>query len=164
MTHKAWLSYLLLIYMAMFAEDTESICPSKTPLTCDSSHFSITLSKDSPLIWPPLMDERTFLLKRSLSAMRSLAASLFRGSLALGSRKRNCKPTTTALRLRTGFQSSVDLLFALDLRRLVREVLADGEGEVELAAFVEALVGRDGEGEIEDIVRVWEGGLHGARE
>jgi hypothetical protein len=58
----------------------------------------------------------------------------------------------------------VDLLFALDLWRLVREVLADGEGEVELAAFVEALVGRDGEGEIEDIVRVWEGGLHGARE
>jgi hypothetical protein len=58
----------------------------------------------------------------------------------------------------------VDLLFALDLWRLVREVLADGEGEVELAAFVEALVGRDGKGEIEDIVRVWEGSLHGARE
>lgn len=58
----------------------------------------------------------------------------------------------------------VDLLFALDFRRLVREVLADGEGEVELAAFVQALVGSDGEGEVEDIVGVLEGCLHGARE
>jgi hypothetical protein len=54
----------------------------------------------------------------------------------------------------------VDLLFALDLRRLVREVLADGEGEVELAALVESLVGRDREGEVEDVVGVWEGRLH----
>jgi hypothetical protein len=58
----------------------------------------------------------------------------------------------------------VDLLFALYFRRLVREVLADGEGEVELAAFVEALVGRDGEGEVEDVVGVGEGGFHGAGE
>jgi hypothetical protein len=58
----------------------------------------------------------------------------------------------------------VDLLFALDLWRLVREVLADGEGEVELAAFVETLVGRNGECKVENIVRVREGSLHGARE
>jgi hypothetical protein len=58
----------------------------------------------------------------------------------------------------------VDLLFALYFRRLVREVLADGEGEVELTAFVEALVGRDGEGEVEDVVGVGEGGFHGAGE
>jgi hypothetical protein len=58
----------------------------------------------------------------------------------------------------------VDLLFALDFRRLVGEVLADGEGEVELAAFVETLVGRDGEGEVEDVVRVGECCLHSARE
>ena len=58
----------------------------------------------------------------------------------------------------------VDLLFALDFRRLVREVLADGEGEVELAAFVQALVGGDSEGEVEDVVGVLEGCLHGAGE
>lgn len=58
----------------------------------------------------------------------------------------------------------VDLLFALDFRRLVGEVLADGEGEVELAAFVQALVGGDGEGEVEDVVGVLEGCLHGAGE
>lgn len=58
----------------------------------------------------------------------------------------------------------VDLLFALDFRRLVRKVLADGEGEVELAAFVQTLVGGDGEDEVEDVVRVLEGCLHGAGE
>ena len=58
----------------------------------------------------------------------------------------------------------VDLLFALDFRRLVREVLADGKGKVELAAFVQALVGCDGEGEVEDVVGVLEGCLHGAGE
>lgn len=43
----------------------------------------------------------------------------------------------------------------------MREVLADGEGEVELAAFVQALVGCDGEGEVEDVIGVLEGCLHG---
>ena len=56
----------------------------------------------------------------------------------------------------------VDLLFALYFRRFVGEVLADGEGEIELAALVEALVGCDGEGEVEDIIGVREGGLHRA--
>ena len=42
----------------------------------------------------------------------------------------------------------VDLLFAFDFGRLVREVLADGEGEVEDAAFVEAFVGCENEGEV----------------
>lgn len=55
----------------------------------------------------------------------------------------------------------VDLLFALHFWRLMREVLADGEGEAELAAFVQALVGSDGEDEVEDVVRVREGSLHG---
>lgn len=55
----------------------------------------------------------------------------------------------------------VDFLFALYFWWLVREVLADGEGEVELAAFVQALVGSDGECEVKDVVGVWEGGLHG---
>lgn len=58
----------------------------------------------------------------------------------------------------------VDFLFALDFWRLVGEVLADGEGEVKLASFVETLVGSNGEGEVEDVVGVGEGGLHRARQ
>ena len=58
----------------------------------------------------------------------------------------------------------VNLLRALHFRRIVREVLVDGEGEAEAAAFVHAFVGLDGEGEVEDVVRVREGGLHRAAE
>jgi hypothetical protein len=58
----------------------------------------------------------------------------------------------------------VDLLFTLYFRRFVGEVLADGEGEVELAAFVEAFVGGDSEGKVEDVVGVGEGGFHGRGE
>lgn len=46
----------------------------------------------------------------------------------------------------------------------MREVLVNGEGEGETAAFVHALVRLDGEGEVEDIVGVWEVCLHGGAE
>ena len=58
----------------------------------------------------------------------------------------------------------VNLLPALDLGRVVREVLVDGEGKVKGAALVHALVGLDCEGEVEDVVRVREGGFHGGAE
>ena len=54
----------------------------------------------------------------------------------------------------------VDLLRTFHLRRVVREVLVDGEGEVEAPALVHAFVRADGQGKILDIVRVGEGGLH----
>lgn len=86
-----------------------------------------TLSKDSPRTGPPPMDVLTFRLNPSLFDRRSSAASLFRGSEALGSRNRNywhmlegcgwagwgrrtCNPTMTALRFSTGFQSSRRIL------------------------------------------------------
>lgn len=58
----------------------------------------------------------------------------------------------------------VDLLRALDLGRIMREVLVDREIEVEGAALVHALVGLDGEDEVEDVVRVGEGHFHRAAE
>jgi len=58
----------------------------------------------------------------------------------------------------------VDLLQALDLGRVVGEILVDGEGEVEGAGLVHALVGLDGEGEVEDVVRVGKAHLHRAAE
>ena len=42
----------------------------------------------------------------------------------------------------------------------MREVLVDGEVEVEGPAFVHALVGLDRECEVEDVVGVGEGCLH----
>ena len=54
----------------------------------------------------------------------------------------------------------VDLLQAFHFRGIVREVLVDGEREVEGAIFVHALVGLDGQGEIEDVVGVGEGHFH----
>jgi hypothetical protein len=58
----------------------------------------------------------------------------------------------------------VDLLRALDLRRLVREVLADVECKVKGAVLVHALVGCDGQAEVQNVVGVWEGCCHGATE
>lgn len=58
----------------------------------------------------------------------------------------------------------VDLLFAFDFGRFVREVLADDEGEVEDSAFVESFVGRESEGEVEDVVGVGEVRFHGGAE
>lgn len=55
-------------------------------------------------------------------------------------------------------------MLAEDLGRFVREVLVDSEGEGETAAFVHALVRLDGEGEVENIVGVWEVCLHGGAE
>ena len=55
-------------------------------------------------------------------------------------------------------------MHALHLWRLVREVLVDVEAEVEAAALVHALVGLDGEAEVEDVVRIGEGGGHGVAE
>ena len=58
----------------------------------------------------------------------------------------------------------VDLLQTLDLGGVVGEVLVDGEAEVECTALVHAFVRLDGEGEVEDIVRVREGHFHRASE
>ena len=56
----------------------------------------------------------------------------------------------------------IDLLRALDLGRIMREVLVDGEGEGESPAFVHALVGFDRQREVEDVVGVGESHFHGA--
>lgn len=56
----------------------------------------------------------------------------------------------------------VDLLRALDLWRLVWEILTDVECKVEDAALVHALVGCDAQVEVQDVVGVGEGGCHGA--
>lgn len=54
----------------------------------------------------------------------------------------------------------VDLLHALDLGRVMGEVLVYDEAEVEGAAAIHALVGLDGEGKVEDVVGVWEVRFH----
>jgi hypothetical protein len=54
----------------------------------------------------------------------------------------------------------VDLLQALDLWRIMREVLVDGEAEVEGAGLVHALVRVDGQGEVENVVRTGEVRAH----
>jgi len=48
-----------------------------------------TRSNVTPLTLPPPIDDRTLRLKPSRFALRSSAASLFSGSEAFGSRKRN---------------------------------------------------------------------------
>lgn len=55
----------------------------------------------------------------------------------------------------------IDLLGAFDLGWIVREVLVDGEVEDEAAALVHAFIRFDGESEVEDVVGVGKGGLHG---
>jgi hypothetical protein len=93
--------------------------------------------------------------------------------------ERTCNPTITACRFSTGFQSSlknvqahvalqidvrmVNLLRTLDLRRLMRETLADRKCEVKSATLVHALVGFDSECEVKGIIGVWEVCFHGAR-
>ena len=54
----------------------------------------------------------------------------------------------------------VDFLRALDLGRVVGEVLVHGEAEVEDATFVHALVRFNGQGEVEDVIGVGEGHFH----
>lgn len=78
---------------------------SRCALSLSLSYF-ITRSNASPLTFPPAIALLTFLLNRSLSLIKSFAASLFNGSLAFGSRNKNCNPTITAFKLSTGFQSS----------------------------------------------------------
>ena len=56
------------------------------------------------------------------------------------------------------------LLRAFHFWWIVREVLVDRKGEMEAASFIHALVWLDGQCEIENVVRVWEVGLHGASE
>lgn len=56
----------------------------------------------------------------------------------------------------------INFLRTLDLRRIMREVLINREGEVEDAAFVHSLVGLDGKCEVENIVGVGKGHFHGA--
>ena len=54
----------------------------------------------------------------------------------------------------------VDLLRALDLRRIMREILVNREVEVECAALVHALIRLDSESEVQDVVGVREGHFH----
>lgn len=54
----------------------------------------------------------------------------------------------------------VYLLSAEHLGGLVRKVLVDGKVKGESAAAVHALVGLDGKDKVEDVVGVWEVGLH----
>lgn len=66
--------------------------PSSSPfLLIRLQVYFSTRSYVVPLIVPPLMAVRTFLLKPSRLLRRSSAASLFNGSEALGSRNKNCK-------------------------------------------------------------------------
>ena len=58
----------------------------------------------------------------------------------------------------------VDFLLAFYFRRVVREVLVDGEGEAEGAVLVHALVRVDVQDEVEDVVWVGEFGAHGVAE
>jgi len=58
----------------------------------------------------------------------------------------------------------VDLVEALNLRRLVWKVLVDAEREKEAGALVHSLVRFDLQLEVEDIVGVFEDGLHGGAE
>lgn len=55
----------------------------------------------------------------------------------------------------------INLLRALDLWRVVREVVIDIKCEGERSTLVHAFVGLDDQVEVEDIVRVREYGLHG---
>lgn len=71
-------------------------------------HFK-TRSNETPFTFPPAIEFRTFFLNPSLLSLKSSAASLFNGSDAFGSRNKNCIPTITALRLSTGFQSSLKI-------------------------------------------------------
>lgn len=59
------------------------------PDVCRGSHLIKTLSNDSPRTEPPFIDVLTLRLNPSRLFLRSSAASLFNGSEALGSRKRN---------------------------------------------------------------------------
>ena len=46
----------------------------------------------------------------------------------------------------------------------MREVLVDGKAKVEDTTLVHALVGFDGQVEVEDVVGVWKGHFHRAAE
>lgn len=54
----------------------------------------------------------------------------------------------------------IDLLGAFHLWRVVREILVDLEGESKASSRVHALIGLDGEGEVEDVVGVGEFSAH----
>lgn len=58
----------------------------------------------------------------------------------------------------------IDLLGTLDLGRVMREVLVDGETKVENAALVHALVRLYGQSKVQDVVGVREGHLHSISE
>ena len=69
--------------------------------------YFITRSYCSPFTDPPLIEDRTFLLKPSLLILRSSAASLLSGSEAFGSRKRNY--CMTSMSANTPVQISLDV-------------------------------------------------------
>ena len=54
----------------------------------------------------------------------------------------------------------VDLLFAFDFWRVMREILVDDKVEVKGASSIHSFIRLDGEGEIQDIIWVWERSLH----
>lgn len=74
------------------------------PLSSQKLHvYFSTRSYVVPLIVPPLMAVRTFLLKPSRLLRRSSAASLFNGSEALGSKNKNCNFHQVSLIARTRY-------------------------------------------------------------
>ena len=58
----------------------------------------------------------------------------------------------------------IDLLRAFHFRRVVREVLVDGEVETKAPSLVHSFVGLNCQGKIEDVVGVGERGFHCASE
>ena len=58
----------------------------------------------------------------------------------------------------------IDLLRAFHFRRVVWEVLVDGEVEMKAPSLVHSFVGLNCEGEVEDVVGVGERGFHCASE
>lgn len=80
------------------------LCTTPPPLSSQKLHvYFSTRSYVVPLIVPPLMAVRTFLLKPSRLLRRSSAASLFNGSEALGSKNKNCNFHQVSLIARTRY-------------------------------------------------------------
>jgi hypothetical protein len=70
----------------------------------------MSFGKLIPSIIPPLNDLLTFSLNNASLFLINSAASLFKGSLGLGSMNKKIRPRITALMPRTGFQSALRIL------------------------------------------------------
>lgn len=127
--HRFGLDHIMYAVCMMFVEWTQLNRNSLHSRPSGLPTHRITRSNCTPLTDPPAIAVRTLRLKASRFVRRSSAASLFRGSEAFGSRKRNypanprsarqlhptgsnsrkptCMPTITAFKFKTGFQSSL---------------------------------------------------------